>query len=205
MTSLPKINLSKAITNWEAKEENASNGIKLADQEFVNLTYRGIDTIDVSVNSLVNCKAVKTALVESLVSEVGGKPQTISITDPLSSIKNLFKDPLVKYIHLWTVLTIFWILKIPSSFLVWDKSTVKFKNIIVSNLNSFDQFSFSISKYTEIAFGTKFFNKANFFLTLLGLNWLLIKLASALTCILSSIISLTLKITINLFKINSLV
>lgn len=49
-----KINISKAIANWEADEKN--QGKKLADQEEVDLVFKAIDNLDTGINTLTNCK-----------------------------------------------------------------------------------------------------------------------------------------------------
>ena len=47
---------------------------------------------------------LQTQLSGSSRDEYGGIPHTMSITLPLSSIRNLLRAPLVRYIHLCTVL-----------------------------------------------------------------------------------------------------
>jgi dynein light chain 1 len=49
-----KINITKAIANWEADDRN--EGKKLADQEVVDLIFRSIDNLDTSINTLTNCR-----------------------------------------------------------------------------------------------------------------------------------------------------
>ena len=49
-----KINITKAIANWEADEKH--EGSKLADQEDVDLIFRSIDNLDTSINTLTNCR-----------------------------------------------------------------------------------------------------------------------------------------------------
>ena len=128
---------------------------------------------------------VKTALRESSWLERGGNPQAITKTEPLSSIKNLFNEPWVLYIHLWTLLIIFWICSRPSWVWVCFKSIDKFKNIIVNNLLSLLHTSCSISKYMAMAAGTNFFNSLYLVLISFDENFCLIKKASALILTLS--------------------
>ena len=65
---IERIPLSKAIQLWENQEENLQSGTKLADQQKINLCYKGIDTIDGSINSLVNCE--KLSLSSNLISKI---------------------------------------------------------------------------------------------------------------------------------------
>lgn len=51
---VPKINISKAIANWEAEEAN--EGKKLADEETVDFVFKAIDNLDTGINTLTNCK-----------------------------------------------------------------------------------------------------------------------------------------------------
>jgi Leucine-rich repeat (LRR) protein len=49
-----KINISKAIANWEADESH--QGKKLSDQEEVDLVFKAIDNLDTGINTLTNCR-----------------------------------------------------------------------------------------------------------------------------------------------------
>lgn len=49
-----KINISKAISNWEADESH--QGKKLSDQEEVDLVFKAIDNLDTGINTLTNCR-----------------------------------------------------------------------------------------------------------------------------------------------------
>ncbi len=62
-TPVQKIPISKAIAIWEAEEKN--QGKKLADEEVVDLIFRAIDTLDTSINTLVNCR--KLSLSSNLI------------------------------------------------------------------------------------------------------------------------------------------
>ena len=61
---LPKQNLSKAILTWE----NDHPGQKLSDEEWVDLIFRGIDTLDPSINTLTNC--VRLSLSSNLINKI---------------------------------------------------------------------------------------------------------------------------------------
>ena len=63
---VPKINISKAIANWEAEEKNA--GKKLADEEEVDLIFRVIDNLDTGINTLINCR--KLSLSSNLITKI---------------------------------------------------------------------------------------------------------------------------------------
>lgn len=63
---VPKINISKAIANWEAEEKNA--GKKLADEEEVDLVFKVIDNLDTGINTLINCK--KLSLSSNLITKI---------------------------------------------------------------------------------------------------------------------------------------
>ena len=103
-------------------------------------------TLYFSFNSFTIKFALYTALTGSSEVLKGGNPQQHSITEPLSSIKNLFKLPLVLYTQTCTVETTFWIFSRPLGVSVSFKSTDNCMNIIVKSLTSLHQFSCSISK-----------------------------------------------------------
>ena len=63
---VPKINISKAIANWEAEEKNA--GKKLADEEEVDLVFKVIDNLDTGINTLINCR--KLSLSSNLITKI---------------------------------------------------------------------------------------------------------------------------------------
>jgi len=49
-----KINISKAISNWESEERN--QGKRLSEVEEVDLVFKAIDNLDTGINTLTNCK-----------------------------------------------------------------------------------------------------------------------------------------------------
>lgn len=66
LVSVPKINITKAISLWEADEKN--QGKKLADESEVDLIFRCIDNLDNGINTLINCR--KLSLSSNLIIKI---------------------------------------------------------------------------------------------------------------------------------------